>query len=158
MKRSVLVIVRNVDGEVLLFQKLKGQGQGFWNFPGGKVQPEESFFQAAQRELAEETGLQATDWTVLGDLIFRFPKDSQTWSSECVVFAASAPQSRPLQSSDEGVPQWVSIKKIPLSQMWPGDRLWVPQALRREQFSWTLEFDSTQALTQFERVRPRARE
>lgn len=37
-----------------------------WAVPSGKVEPGESPMEAARRELAEEAGIEAADWTLLG--------------------------------------------------------------------------------------------
>ncbi|SMF02622.1 8-oxo-dGTPase [Alteromonadaceae bacterium Bs31] len=47
------------DGKVLLAKRQEGQHlAGFWEFPGGKIEPDEQVEQALQRELMEELGVQ----------------------------------------------------------------------------------------------------
>lgn len=42
------------DGKILIAKRLKGKQAGFWEFPGGKVEPHESREEAIQREMMEE--------------------------------------------------------------------------------------------------------
>jgi len=53
------VVVMNPAGEVLLLRRSPTDTRraGEWDFPGGGVEPNESFAQAATRETAEEAGL-----------------------------------------------------------------------------------------------------
>ena len=46
------VIVR--DGEVLATRRGYGEWQGWWEFPGGKIEPGESPAEALKREIKEE--------------------------------------------------------------------------------------------------------
>ncbi len=47
-----------VDGEILLVQRAVEPGAGLWAVPGGRVDFGETWREAAQREVAEETGLE----------------------------------------------------------------------------------------------------
>jgi len=60
-KRGVVVVIRH--GKVLL---VKDKGAHRWSLPGGGVRKDERSYQAAARELYEETGLRATKITWLG--------------------------------------------------------------------------------------------
>jgi 8-oxo-dGTP diphosphatase len=52
------IIVR--DGLILCAQRGAGSMTGFWEFPGGKVEPDESARDALVREIAEELGCTIT--------------------------------------------------------------------------------------------------
>jgi 8-oxo-dGTP diphosphatase len=64
---AAAVIVRG-DGQVLLAQRPAGKAYaGYWEFPGGKLEPGEGPREALDRELAEELGLRvrrAAPWLV----------------------------------------------------------------------------------------------
>jgi len=52
-------ILMKANGDVLLAQRPRGKPYaGYWEFPGGKVEANESIFDALKREFAEELGLQ----------------------------------------------------------------------------------------------------
>lgn len=55
----VVAIILNSDEEVLIARRHAHQHQGdLWEFPGGKREANETRFQALQREIQEEVGLQ----------------------------------------------------------------------------------------------------
>ncbi len=57
---AVAVILRS-DGAVLLAQRVAGTPYaGYWEFPGGKLEPGETAAQALKRELHEELGIDIT--------------------------------------------------------------------------------------------------
>lgn len=55
-------VVINDRGEILVAKRLPHQHQGdCWEFPGGKIEPNESVHEALKRELYEEVGLEVLD-------------------------------------------------------------------------------------------------
>jgi 8-oxo-dGTP diphosphatase len=60
--------------EVLLVQRGSALGRGSWSLPGGKVEPNETTFEAAHRELLEETGVTATLSQHVGDFTVELPE------------------------------------------------------------------------------------
>jgi mutator protein MutT len=55
---DVVAAVIRQNGKVLICQRpLEKRHGGLWEFPGGKVEPDESFVEAVRRELGEELGV-----------------------------------------------------------------------------------------------------
>lgn len=66
---NVVAAVIEKRGLILICQRKAGQHHaGKWEFPGGKVEPEEDFTAALKRELWEELGISAT----IGEEIVRY--------------------------------------------------------------------------------------
>jgi 8-oxo-dGTP diphosphatase len=66
--RVAAAVILGADGRVLLGQRPPGKAYaGYWEFPGGKLEPGESAAQALARELREELGItveRAAPWIV----------------------------------------------------------------------------------------------
>ena len=60
------VVVDEEDRVLLVGQHRYALGQPSWEIPEGGVAPEETALDGARRELAEETGVAATDWREIG--------------------------------------------------------------------------------------------
>lgn len=52
---TIAAVIR--DNQVLLVRRANPPDAGRWGFPGGKIEHGETLFEAATRELAEETGI-----------------------------------------------------------------------------------------------------
>lgn len=61
-------VVIQKDGRVLLIERGGDVGRGLWALPGGFVEPDETVFDAARRELLEETGADLDFETATGCL------------------------------------------------------------------------------------------
>jgi 8-oxo-dGTP diphosphatase len=65
------------DGRFLVARRAGEDHQGgYWEFPGGKIGPEEKPVDAARRELAEETGLEGGEIEPLIVIVHDYPDRS----------------------------------------------------------------------------------
>lgn len=60
LNESVRVVIHDYQQQPLLLQRADGRRQGYYCFPGGKVEADETLLEAASREVLEETGLAVT--------------------------------------------------------------------------------------------------
>ena len=80
---------------------------GLWELPGGKVEPGESIVQAAEREIAEELGL---DITVTAELPDRFPLSERY--DMAVVCADIAEDAEPRASGSHDAVRWLNATEL----------------------------------------------
>jgi 8-oxo-dGTP diphosphatase len=104
---TVLLMVENEKGQLLMQKRLDPDWPGIC-FPGGHVEPGESFTEAAVREMREETGLTVLDPRLCGVKQFQTKNNARY-----VVFFYKATQwTGTIQSSDEGDVFWISKKEL----------------------------------------------
>ncbi len=94
---AVAVVAQNEQGKLLLVrQEREGAGKALWEIPAGVREPGEKPLAAAQRELAEETGLRARTWRFLAVL---YPTPG--YSTERIyLFLAQGLEGAPLARSE----------------------------------------------------------
>ncbi len=139
--RAVLCHLKR-DNHYLLLLKAGGRfGGGFWNAPGGKIEPDETAEAAAIREVKEETGLSVRKLAKAGSLEFYFGHGKVKPDWTCEVFT-STEFSGELKESSEGRLEWFSEGNIPLDQMWEDDRYWMPLLTSGQRFHGVFEFSS----------------
>ncbi len=124
-----LCIIRDRD-RILLAEKKRGFGVGFWNGYGGKLEPGETIEQALVREVKEESGLTLLTFQKRGEMEFVLADES---IKEVHIFEGKDVRGE-LVETEEMRPQWFDISAIPLQDMWPSDVFWYPFFLRREYF------------------------
>lgn len=71
---AVAVVAQDDRGRYVMCRIKDGANDGFWGFPGGKVDPGESPAEAAVRELREETDLAARRGRVTRAGYFRYDR------------------------------------------------------------------------------------
>lgn len=147
-RANLCFIVR--DDQILLIRKKRGFGAGKINGPGGKVEPRETPLAAALRETEEELGIRPLDAELRGELHFQF-RDG--YSLHCAVFLAHEFAGEP-RDTDEAVPLWTPLDRVPYEEMWEDDRHWLPLLIGGKCFSGYFEFDGERLLNREIVVRP----
>lgn len=102
-------IIRN--GKLLLGKRKNASGEGDWGLPGGHLEPNEKFKDAAARELMEETGMVAKDFVFKN--VVNQPNNSKHYVQ--IGFEAvgiiGEPELKELDRCEEW--RWFEIKKLP---------------------------------------------
>ena len=104
-------LVSNPDAELLL---VRHEGVDRWVLPGGEVHPEESFRNAAERELAEEAGI-AADFQGLAMLTrvsFSW-EEHEAWGVLPVFAAQSAADEPTVEDPDDEISRAAWFEDLP---------------------------------------------
>ena len=102
---TVLCLIQD-GNRILLQNRIKEDWKGY-TFPGGHVEPGESFVDAVKREMKEETGLTIIDPKLVG--VKQFPIENGRY---VVMLFKAAKWSGDLLSSDEGEMEWIDMDKL----------------------------------------------
>lgn len=94
--------------QVLVQERIKKEWQGI-AFPGGHVEPEESFVDSVIREVKEETGLTIENPILCGIKQFT----TEATGRYIVLLYQTSTYSGTLQSSNEGEVFWLELEELP---------------------------------------------
>jgi 8-oxo-dGTP diphosphatase len=139
--RATLVFVVRHD-ETLLIRKKRGLGAGKINGPGGKLEPGESSVACAIREVEEELCVTPTGLAQAGELQFQF---TDGYAIHVDVFRADGCRGE-ARETDEAVPLWTPLDRIPYDEMWEDDRFWLPLLFAGETFRGRFVFEGDRML------------
>lgn len=136
---AVVFLVK--DGEILLGHKKRGIGKGYWNGPGGKIEPGETVEQGMIRECQEEIGVTPTTYEKVAHLIFDIGiPDGEPLHIDAYAFIATEWEGEPIET-EELVPKWFKLAEIPYKQMWQDDVMWLPLVLWGKKLEAEFTFD-----------------
>ena len=103
---TVLCLIQN-ENRILLQNRVKDDWKGY-TFPGGHVEPGESFVDAVKREMKEETGLDILNPRLVG--IKQFPIERGRY---IVLLFKATEFSGGVVSSEEGEMEWINLDELP---------------------------------------------
>ena len=143
---AVLVYVRCDDRVLMVHRNAPDRPNdyhaGKWNGLGGKCEPDESFVEAARREVREESGLDLpqASFRTLG--VLQFPSFKAHKNEDWLVFVLAAEvgsdvMARPV-SGPEGDLHWVPVKDLLSLNLWPGDKHFLPFVAQDRPFTGTI--------------------
>jgi 8-oxo-dGTP diphosphatase len=116
----VVAAVIELEGKILACQRRRDDSFGLrWEFPGGKVKPDESLEQALRRELQEELGVKS----IIGAELFRTRHRYAELSEpiELVFFSATLDASAIRNLAFETM-QWTERERLAHLNFLPADR------------------------------------
>lgn len=120
---AVGVVTRG--GRVLATRRRDGQLlAGWWEFPGGKVEPGESVVDALIRELREEVGVEVAPVVALEEIMHTYPHARVHLHPFLARVVSGEPQ--PLEVAEC---RWVTRDELAVLAMLPGNKLLVDALL-----------------------------
>jgi 8-oxo-dGTP diphosphatase len=123
----VVGIVLNSAGEILIARRTDGTHMaGFWEFPGGKLEPDETPFAGLKRELAEELGIEVETAEPFIEHSFEYPDRHVRLDVWWVLAYAGMPESRESQAL-----RWAKIAELDALPLLPADAPIVAAIRRR---------------------------
>lgn len=140
-ERATLLFVIE-DDRVLLIRKKRGLGAGKINGPGGRIDDGETPIEAAVREVHEELRITPREVRQHGELLFQF---TDGFSIHGYVFRADGREGEP-EETEEAIPLWTPLDRIPYEEMWADDRIWLPWLFDRRRFRGWMLFEGDDLL------------
>lgn len=131
---ATLCYVRNQGRTLMLHRtkKINDYHAGKWNGLGGKLEAGETPEECAIREIREESGLEALDLRLRGQITFPAFDDVVDW----YVYLFTIDNFRgELIDSPEGELAWIEERDLLSLPLWPGDRIFIPWVFGDRYFS-----------------------
>lgn len=100
-------------GRVLLVQRAIEPFKGWWDIPGGFLEPGEHPEAGAIRELREETGLEIRPTEILGIFMDAYPYGAGEEHTLNLFYLAKVMGGEPVAASDAAALAWFSKEELP---------------------------------------------
>ncbi len=140
---AVVVFPLRDDGAFLFAKKTMKIGEGCWNGYGGGLEPGETPEAAAVRELEEESELIAEQASLekIGILkAYNHKSDGRIVQADVHFYIARHCKGEPKEKPDMITPTWFLPHEIPLDELMPADKLWLPRVFAGERLVVTVHY------------------
>ena len=117
-KVNVTAAVITKDDKIFATQRGYGEFEGWWEFPGGKIEEGESSEKALEREIKEELDADID----VGDLIGHVSYDYESFHLEMDCFFATLKDEHIILKEHEAA-RWLSLDELDDVMWLPADRL-----------------------------------
>lgn len=126
------------DQHILLARKKKKIGKGLWNGYGGFEEAEDATIEhTAVREMKEEIGVSANPSALEKIGVVRYSNQSEGGrlkEVEVHFYLVAEWDGEPHSGEEMDTPTWFTCDALPLDEMLPTDRMWLPRALQGTRF------------------------
>ncbi len=117
------------DSRILITKRPADKQQGgFWEFPGGKLQSNETPQQALQRELREELDLEVEVGAIFEVVYHRYD-----WGPVLMLVYECRPLSEVIRNLEVADHRWIAVEQLPEYDLLPADQPIVDKLLRQGQ-------------------------
>ena len=128
------------DGKILLGEKKRGFAKGTLNGIGGKQDLGETIEHAMVRECKEEIGVEPTNYEQVGLILFNLWYKGEHVNMEMYIYKCYE-YTGEITETEEIIPSWYELDKIPFNRMLEDDLLWLPYVLEGKKVFGKVHFD-----------------
>ena len=141
--RTCTLVFLFQENKILLAMKRRRFGVGKWNGYGGKMNEGEKPIDAIVREVKEESNLDIPKeaFKELGYIDFYFD-DKEEWNQSVIIYRVDDFVGEP-EETEEMMPKWFDLDKIPYHEMWKGDDVWLPKVVNNEKVGGEIHFSES---------------
>lgn len=145
---TTLVLILK-DNKILLGEKKRGFAKGTLNGIGGKQDPGESIDEAMIRETQEEIGVTPINYSKIGKIHFNLWYKGEHVDMYLSIYTCTKFKGKIIET-EEMLPKWYDVDKIPFEKMLKDDLLWMPMALNGKKFVGEVYFDKNMDMLRHE--------
>jgi len=113
----VAAIIRDAEDHIFVTQRGYGEWKDWWEFPGGKIEPEESSEEALKREIQEELSTVISVDEFFCTIEYDYPKFHLTMHCYLCSLLTDA-----LHLNEHEAAKWLSIEELDSVQWLPADK------------------------------------